>query len=61
MACFDCNYCKFPRTADDNGGACKCKIMKYKTIDVYVIGGETPEWCPKSKKERIPSEREWEK
>lgn len=44
--CMSCNHCKFPRTADDNGGSCKCKIMKYKTIDVYVSGGESPEWCP---------------
>lgn len=44
--CMNCEYCKFPRTSDDNNGACKCKLMKYKTIDVYVSGGETPEWCP---------------
>lgn len=44
--CENCNYCKFPRSSDDNGGSCKCKLMKYKTIDVYVGGGETPTWCP---------------
>ncbi len=44
--CMNCKYCKYPRTADDNCGLCKCKLMKYKTIDVYVCGGETPEWCP---------------
>ena len=46
MICMNCDFCKYPRTADDNGGACKCKLMKYKTIEVYVSGGETPEWCP---------------
>ena len=49
--CIFCNYCKFPRTANDNGGACECKLMKYKTIDVWVSGGNTPEWCPLNKKE----------
>lgn len=48
-ACYRCAYCKWPRTVDDNGGACKCKLMKYKTIDVYVSGGETPRWCPLNK------------
>ena len=42
VECMNCGYCKFPRTADDNGGDCKCKLMKYKTIDVYVSGGDTP-------------------
>lgn len=44
--CENCKYCKFPRTSNDNWGACKCKLMKYKTIDVWVSGGETPYWCP---------------
>lgn len=44
--CERCQYCKYPRTSDDNCGACKCKLMKFKTIDVYVGGGETPTWCP---------------
>ena len=44
--CETCKYCKYPRTTDDNGGACKCKLMKYKTINIYVSGGETPSWCP---------------
>ena len=44
--CENCKYCKFPRTSNDNWGACKCKLMKYKTIDVWVSGGETPSWCP---------------
>lgn len=48
-SCLNCEYCKFPRTANDNGGACKCKIMRYKTIDVYVSGGESPAWCPLSR------------
>lgn len=47
--CFTCDNCKYPRSADDNGGACKCKIMKYKTIDGYVEGGYTPAWCPINK------------
>ena len=46
MECVNCKHCRFPRTANDNGGNCKCKIMKNKTIDVYVSGGETPSWCP---------------
>lgn len=44
--CLYCDFCKFPRSPYDNGGACKCKKMKYKTIDVYVSGGQTPTWCP---------------
>ncbi len=46
MSCESCKYCQFPRTSDDNWGACKCKAMKRKTIDVSVCGGQTPEWCP---------------
>ena len=49
MKCEYCNHCKYPRTYDDNGGNCKCKLMKYKTIDTYVIGGDAPEWCPLNK------------
>lgn len=48
--CEYCGYCRFPRTSDDNAGLCKCKLAKYKTIDVYVTGGETPHWCPMLKK-----------
>ena len=44
--CETCDSCKLPRTVDDNGGAAKCKLMKYKTIDGYVAGGYTPDWCP---------------
>lgn len=44
--CEYCGYCRFPRSSDDNGGQCKCKLIKYKTIDVCVSGGETPSWCP---------------
>lgn len=44
--CETCKYCKFPRSPDDNGGACKCKLMRYKTIEVCVCGGEVPKWCP---------------
>lgn len=47
--CETCNYCKYPRTADDNRGACKCKLMRYKTIDVIVTGGGSPAWCPLKK------------
>ncbi len=47
--CETCNYCKYPRTSDDNGGACKCKLMKYKTIDIIVTGGGSPAWCPINK------------
>ena len=46
MSCESCKYCQFPRTSDDNWGACKCKAMKRKTIDVSVCVGQTPEWCP---------------
>ncbi len=51
MTCERCAYCQYPRTSDDNGGLCKCKLMKRKTIDVYVDGGETPDWCPIKTKE----------
>ena len=46
MTCERCQYCKFPRSENDNCGACKCKLMKYKTIDVFVCEGQAPEWCP---------------
>ncbi len=46
MKCEHCDYCQYPRSTDDNNGQCKCKLMKRKTIDVYVGGGETPDWCP---------------
>lgn len=46
IRCEICGYCQYPRSAGDNGGQCKCKAMKRKTIDVYVCCGETPEWCP---------------
>lgn len=46
MNCEFCIYCQFPRSSDDNGGACKCKIMKRKTIEVPVINGGVPVWCP---------------
>ena len=49
MNCERCTYCKFPRSENDNGGACKCKLMKYKTIDVFVCEGQTPNWCPLNK------------
>lgn len=44
--CETCNYCKYPRTPDDNGGVCKCKLMRYKTIDIIVTADNAPEWCP---------------
>lgn len=44
--CETCNYCKYPRTPDDNNGECKCKLMQYKTIDIIVTGGGSPAWCP---------------
>ena len=53
MSCEYCKYCRFPRSSNDNGGFCKCKLMKYKTIDVKVEDGkEKPEWCPLLKKIR---------
>lgn len=52
MRCENCNYCQHPRTSEDNGGACKCRAMKRKTIDVMVSLGETPEWCPLKERER---------
>ena len=52
IICLYCKYCRFPRTSNDNGGSCKCKIMKNKTIDVYVSGGEVPLWCPRQKEEK---------
>lgn len=51
MTCEYCKYCQYPRSAYDNGGACKCKAMKRKTIDVYVGGGEVPNWCPLNQKD----------
>lgn len=49
MNCERCEYCKFPRSENDNWGNCKCKLMKYKTIDVLVCEGQTPNWCPLKK------------
>ena len=37
IVCERCVYCQYPRSNYDNGGACKCKAMKRKTIDVYVV------------------------
>lgn len=54
MSCLHCSHCQFPRSSDDNNGLCKCIAMKRKTIDVYVCGGETPEWCPLPKKGSTP-------
>lgn len=54
MSCLHCSHCQFPRSTDDNNGLCKCIAMKRKTIDVYVCGGETPEWCPLPKKGSPP-------
>lgn len=50
IRCDMCDYCQWPRSSGDNGGCCKCKAMRRKTIDVWVSGGETPEWCPLKKK-----------
>ncbi len=50
MACEYCRYCRFPRSSTDNGGQCKCKAMKYKTIDVSVE--KTPDWCPIQRKKK---------
>lgn len=44
--CETCKFCAFPRTSDDNGGACKCKLLRHKTIDVLVVNGAAPSWCP---------------
>ena len=49
MKCEECKYCQYPRNLNDNWGACKCKAMKHKTIDVYVSGGFKPKWCPLEK------------
>lgn len=32
IRCEYCDYCQYPRTANDNNGHCKCKAMKRKTI-----------------------------
>ena len=58
MSCLYCSHCQFPRSSDDNNGLCKCIAMKRKTIDVYVCGGETPEWCPLPKKGSIPKPKQ---
>lgn len=44
--CETCKFCTFPRTSNDNGGVCKCKLLRRKTIDVLVVGGDAPAWCP---------------
>lgn len=46
VSCEFCKFCRFPRSDNDNWGNCRCKSMKYKTIDVSVSDGHTPEWCP---------------
>ena len=53
MECVNCENCRFPRSENDNNGNCKCKIMRNKTIDVYVCGGETPAWCPLNQEEKL--------
>ena len=57
MECANCKNCRFPRSEKDNNGNCKCKIMKNKTIDVYVCGGETPEWCPLNNNKETVNEK----
>ena len=49
MDCTNCKHCSFPISENDNNGSCKCKIMKNKSIDVYVCDGATPTWCPLNK------------
>ena len=50
MECVNCQYCRFSRSENDNGGSYKCKIMKNKTIDAYVCGEETPNGYPLKQK-----------
>ena len=50
--CERCDYCQYPRSSDDNWGACKCQAMKRKTIDVSVAGGQVPDWCPLNKEDK---------
>ena len=49
--CLTCDFCQWPRSANDNSGCCKCKAMKRKTIEVSVCGGQVPAWCPLNQKE----------
>lgn len=53
--CKNCNYCK-PRR---KGLPERCKLMKYKTIDVSVSIGQTPAWCPMKKFEKGKTEVQW--
>lgn len=48
--CETCKFCAFPRTPDDNNGACKCKLLRRKTIDIIVTNGTAPAWCPLNEK-----------
>ena len=60
IRCETCDYCQWPRSSNDNWGACKCKAMQRKTIDVSVCGGQVPTWCP-LKKEKASSVGSFEK
>lgn len=51
MSCESCGYCIFPTS--DRVHYCKCRIMMFKPIDVYVGGGETPKWCPLKKDDEV--------
>ena len=47
--CEACRYCKYPRTSDDNRGACKCKLMHIKPLMFMSAAGQAPQWCPLNK------------
>lgn len=49
IVCENCRYCQYPRSSNE-WGYCKCKIMKYKPIDILVCERQIPSWCPLTKK-----------
>ena len=47
--CETCKYCQTRYVAKIMDNTFKCRLMKYKTIDVPVLGGGSPAWCPINK------------
>lgn len=47
--CDECKYCQTRYVAKIMDNTFKCRLMKYKTIDVVVLGGGSPAWCPLKK------------
>ena len=48
-SCETCRYCQTRYVAKIMDNTFKCRLLKYKTIDVPVLDGGCPVWCPLNK------------